>query len=244
VLLSDTAVLIMKLKQSPKIKVQNTVKLFYSIFSYRICFTVDQSKLLTSNTRNTWYNRNNYSNLRSLRNDLKRAIIYKLPDELECRFRDEGLIVTMYLNDEGVFNDLVSKFGDQITEITAPVNQTHKDILNQNHRIRVRKTLFYDKFRFKVCIKNTWSEKFNDFVTLKEWLENLDDDENTLRWMASLPLRKIFDKIDASGSSKLTIYSWSSYSIFLNDEQDVMMLQLWLNNNYDSVEKVVLLTEV
>jgi hypothetical protein len=30
----------------------------------------------------------------------------------------------------------------------------------------------------------------------------------------------------------------------MNDEEDVMMLQLWLNNHYDSAEKVVLISEI
>lgn len=233
----------MALNKFPKgIIIQSTVKLFYKKYAYKICFAVDDDKIIKSDVGRGWYGNYTRNNLMELRHELKRRIIDKLPDELECKFRSEHKYVTMYLNDDAIFDQLVSRMHHCILEISVPANETHKQLIQDNHRIRVRNSLFLQDFRYKVNIKNGWTEKFTDFESLKTWLISIEPDGG-LRWRASKPLEKIFKMTPEQRATPKFRYRFSSYAVYLNDEQDVMMLQLWLNTYYDSVEKAVLISE-
>ena len=227
----------------PHIKIKHTVKRFYRCFSYKICFKVDEDKIVTVSSKQTWYGNRTQSNIVQLRHELKKRIIDKLPDSLECRFRSEGKYVTMFMDDDAIFADIVSRLGNRIDEIYMPANEAHRKVMEENHRIRVRKSLFNNKFRFKVIIKSTWDNKFTDFEHLHSWLHTLEPGGKD-RWMANIPLARIFKIIDKFGKYNLTKQYWSEYAVYLNDDQDVMMLQLWLNNYYDSAEKAVLVSEL
>ena len=225
------------------IKVKHTVKQFYRIFSYRICFKIDESLLVFSQVNTGWYGKRPQNNLSQLRNDLRYRVIDQLPDELECKLRCEGRYVTMYLNDVAVFEDLVTRLKSSIFDVSIPVNDSHKQIMEENHRIRVRRRLFHNKFRFKVNIKSSWDNRFADFESLYTWLYNLEDESGD-RWAPNNPLKRVFGIIGSRGKYSESRYYRHSYAVFLNDDQDVMMLQMWLHNYYDSAEKAVLISEL
>lgn len=233
----------MILSKFPKgIIVSTTVKMYYKKYAYRICFTVDEDNIINSNLDRTWYGHSSRMNLFTLQTELKRKIIDKLPDELECKFRAEHKTVTMYLDDEVIFEDIVGRLHHCITEVSVPANNSHKQLMMDNHRIRVRNTLFLKQYRYKVNIKNGWTWKFTEFDSLKSWLDALDNEDGT-RWCASSPLADVLAMTAEQRAAPRFRYRYSSFSIYLSDEQDVMMLQLWLNTYYDSVEKAVLISE-
>ena len=233
----------MTLSKFPKgIIVSTTVKMYYKKYAYKICFTVDDELVIKSNISRGWYGQYSLSNILPLQIELKRRVIDKLPDELDCKFRAEHKIVTMYLDDEAIFEDLVARLHHCITEVSIPANNGHRQLMMDNHRIRVRNTLFLKQYRYKVNIKNGWTWKFTEFDSLKSWLDALENEDET-RWCASAPLASVLAMTTEQRSAPRFRYRYSSFSIYLNDEQDVMMLQLWLNNYYDSVEKAVLISE-
>lgn len=236
-------VLIMTLSKFPKgITVLTTAKLYYKKYAYRICFVVDDDRIVSSNISRGWYGQFTRTNLYTLQTELKRRIIDKLPDDLECKFRGEQKYVSLYLDDETIFEDLVEKMHHCITEVSVPANPAHRQLMIDNHRIRVRNTLYLKQYRYKVNIKNGWSWKFTEFDSLKTWLGALDNEDGT-RWCASAPLAYVLAMTPEQRSAPRFRYRYSSFSIYLNDDKDVMMLQLWLNTYYDSVEKAVLISE-
>lgn len=233
----------MTLSKFPKgIIVATTAKLFYKKYAYRICFVVDDDKIIKSNINRGWYGSVPRSNLYILQSELKRKIIDKLPDDLECKFRAEHKYVTIYLNDDSVFEDLVDRLHHSITEVSVPASDSHKQLMTDNHRIRVRNTLFLKHYRYKVNIKNGWTWEFTDFDSLNSWLTAMDNEDGT-RWCASAPLAKVLEMTAEQRNAPRFRYRYSSFSVYLNDDKDVMMLQLWLNTYYDSVEKAVLVSE-
>jgi len=233
----------MTLSKFPKgIIISTTAKMYYKKYAYRICFTVDNDNILKSNIRGGWHGHFSRTNLFSLQTELKRKIIDNLPDELDCKFRAEQRTVTMYLDDEAIFHDLIERLHYCITEVSVPTNNSHRQLMIDNHRIRVRNTLYLKQYRYKVNIKNGWTWKFTEFDSLKSWLDALDNEDGT-RWCANSPLASVLAMTPEQRSAPRFRYRYSSFSIYLSDEQDVMMLQLWLNNYYDSVEKAVLISE-
>jgi hypothetical protein len=233
----------MALNKFPKgIRVYTTEKLYYKKYAYRICFTVDDDKIVRSNIERGWYGSYSRTNIISLQNELKRRIIDKLPDDLECKFRSEQKYVTMYLDNSEIFEDLIDRLQNCIIEISVPASENHKQLMLDNHRIRVRRTLFLKQYRYKVNIKNSWTWKFNDFDSLKNWLDAMDNEDGT-RWSANSTLATAMAMTPEQLSAPRFRYRYSAFSIYLNDDKDVMMLQLLLDNYYDSVEKAVLISE-
>lgn len=227
-------------KKPKKVSVINTAKLFFNKFPYKIVFELDRS-LLVVNTGRVNYRGSVWSNLSSVRADLIRRVKNKIPEGMDHRGRAEDLRYSLFIDDISVFENLTTVMKDWVVEVSMPSNETHLQLMKDNHRIRVRKTLFLKKYRFKVNIKSTWDNTFHDFVELRDWLDNLAHEDDVDRWEPSSSLRRMFRDID----KKLSRYRYvnSTYSIYMNDEEDVMMLQLWLNKHYDSAEKVVLISE-
>jgi hypothetical protein len=233
---------IMNSDQKPKkVSVINTARLFFNKFPYKIVFELDKSLLVRSNNRIS-YRGSVWSNLSSIRSDLIRRIKYKIPEGVEHRGRAEDIRYSLFIDDHAVFENILDTMKDYVVEVSMPTNETHLQLMKDNHRIRVRPTLFLKKYRFKVNIKSTWDNTFTDFAELRDWLDNLKHEDDVDRWELGGSLRRMFRDIGKNISRYR--YVNSAYSIYLSDEEDVMMLQLWLNNYYDSAEKVVLISEI
>lgn len=227
-----------------RIKIHSTARLFYGKYPYKIVFGIDESQLI-KNTQRVAYRRSDWANHLELRYNLIKRVKNKMPAGTDFRSRFEYLHYSVFVRDQAVFEELLTTLQDCVTEVSIPSSEEHRQIMEDNHRIRVRPTLFLGKFRFRVNIKNNWGNKFAEFEKLQDWLENLEQSDSLDRWQANSPLERLFLEIKQQTSQRNRYrYVYSKLSIYLNDEQDVMMLQLWLNNHYDSAEKVVLLSEV
>jgi len=218
-------------------------KTFFKKYSYKICFKIDESSIITSDRKNL-YSTKYWSNRANLRRDLKRLIVSRLPEGLDFRTREEGSNVSLFLDDDVAAQDIVKDLLPRVSEIYMPLNNEHKKLMHNNHRIRIRSKLFHSKYRYKLNIKNTWKDKFTNFDNLKIWLDTLEVDDGENRWMANTPLETVFSQSHEERSKPRYRYRFSNFAVFLNDEQDVMMLQLWLNDWYDYTEKAVLVSEI
>lgn len=225
-----------------RIKVVNTARLFYNKYPYKIVFKIDESQLI-ENTRRPNYRGNNWANHLELRYNLIKRVKSKMPEDTDFRSRFEHMHYSVFVKDDVLFEELLTKLQDCVTEVSVPSSIEHRQLMEDNHRIRVRPTLFLGKYRFRVNIKNTWDNKFTDFAQLHDWLENLECTEDLDRWQPNSPLDRVFQELQEPVQRKYR-YVYSKLSIYLNDEQDVMMLQLWLNKHYDSAEKAVLISEI
>lgn len=221
---------------SESTKLVHTERLFFKKFAYKICFVIDCSELGARSYSNTdyWLKRSR------LRTELRNQISANLDDH-EYRTRQEGNSVSFFLNSSAIVDELSKKFKDSIIEIHMPLNDEHTRLMQENHRIRIRNTLFYDKYRYKVNIKSNNVDRFDD---LKTWLYSLETDKNENRWMPNSPLKYVFNMSGTERKKPRFSYRYSSFAVFLNDEQDVMMLQLYLNDWYLGTEKAVLVTEI
>lgn len=227
-----------------RIKVHNTARLFYNKYPYKIVFKIDESLLIRNSSRPT-YRSSNWANHLELRYDLIRRVTNKMPDDTDFRSRFEDLHYSVFIKDESLFEELLIKLQDCVTEVSIPSSPEHRQLMEDNHRVRVRPTLFLGRFRFKVNIRNNWDNKFEDFEKLQDWLENLEHEDDVDRWQPNAPLERLFQEIKENSAKKNRYrYVYSKLSIYMNDDQDVMMLQLWLNKHYDSAEKAVLISEI
>jgi sRNA-binding regulator protein Hfq len=160
-----------------------------------------------------------------------------LLENYDVKFRSEHTDIAVFFNDDEVLKILASNFTERIVELHRPLNEAHKVVIGQNRRIRVRKTLFENHFKFKVYLTNGWKvreKRYNDF---KDWLENIEDADGT-RWATNSTLSKMFDAKYSMRGMGYTV------AIYLNDPEDLMMCQLKFNDKIQYIEEAVLLGDL
>lgn len=229
----------MELAQLPNIKIVYTERTFYKKYSYKLCFVIDYTGLqgLTARSSKFWSIRT------TLRRDLRKKLVAAMPD-VDYRTREEGRNVNIFLDNDVAATEIALKFQESLEEIHMPLNEQHKQLMHNNHRIRIRNKLYYNKYRYKVHVKNFVLNRFTNFENLKSWLGALDVENDETRWAANAPLKAAFSMSEEERIKPKFVYRFSDFAVFLNDEQDVMMLQLWLNEWYGGTEKAVLISEV
>lgn len=234
----------MQLQQFPShIPKINTEKTFFKKYSYKISFLIDE-KQLKDLISSAGLSHKYWTNRAELRTELRLKIIDHLPIGTDFRTREEGFCVSLFLDDDAAAAKVANELAHCVKEIHAPTSDKHKQLMHENHKIHIRNTLFYNKYRYKVVIKNLWNDRFKNFDSLKEWLDALSCDDGEARWMANQPLSAVFSSSIEERNKPRFRYRYSHYAVFLNDERDVMMLQLWLNEWYERTEKAVLIAEI
>lgn len=168
------------------------------------------------------------------------ALINKIKSLLtnyDVKFRSEYTNVAVFFNDEEVLKILVSSIKERIVEFHRPLNEAHKDVIVDNRRIRVRKTLFEDRFKFKVYLTNSWKVREKRYAEFKDWLDGIEDTDGT-RWSTNATLTRMFDTRYSLRSMGYTV------AIYLNDPEDLMMCQLKFNDQIQYIEEAVLLSDL
>lgn len=229
----------MELAHLSKARIVYTERTFYKKYSYKLCFVIDYTPLSGLTARSSQY----WSTRTTLRRDLRKKLVAAMPD-VDYRTREEGRNVNIFLDDDAVANMITLKFQESLEEVHMPLNEQHKQLMHGNHRIRIRNKLFYNKYRYKVHVKNFVLNRFTNFEKLKYWLNSLDVENDENRWAANNPLKSAFDMSEEERTKPKFVYRFSDFAVFLNEEQDVMMLQLWLNEWYGGTEKAVLISEI
>lgn len=240
-----STVLTMKLddiKLPDRVKVKFIQKQYYKKYFFKLLLQID-----TSNVPNAAYLAKSYwaptferhqksYEIRRRQNALANKIKTLLVNH-DAKFRSEHTDIAVFFNDEEVLKILVDDVKDRIVEFHRPLNEAHKDVIDQNRRIRVRKTLFEDRFKFKVYLTNSWKVREKRYIDFKEWLTDMDD-TNGDRWATNSTLTRMFD-------SRYTLRSMGyTVAIYLNDPEDLMMCQLKFNDQILYIEEAVLLSEL
>lgn len=155
----------------------------------------------------------------------------------DVKFRSEHTDISVFFNDEAVVKILADSFAERIVELHRPLNEAHKVVIDQNRRIRVRKTLFENNFKFKVYLTNSWKVRENRYIDFRDWLYSIEDADGT-RWATNSTLSRMFDDKYSMRGMGYTV------SIYFNDPEDLMMCQLKFNDKIQYIEEAVLLKDL
>lgn len=225
------------------IKVKFIQKQYYKKYFFKLLLQIDTSTVPPNApfiSKSYWVpayerHRNSYEIRRrqtSLANKIKALLVNH-----DAKFRSEHTDIAVFFNDEEILKILVDNLEDRIIELHRPLNEAHKDVLDQSRRIRVRKTLFEDRFKFKVYLTNSWKIREQRYIDFKEWLMDMGDVSGN-RWATNSTLTRMFD-------SRYTMRSMGyTAAIYLNDPEDLMMCQLKFNDQIQYIEEAVLLSDL
>lgn len=206
---------------------------YYKKYFYKIVLKVDDDVVKTSVPK--MYHAFGFSALYAARQNLVKEIAALPIQDADCKIRSESRWVSVFTNDTALIELLFQKLNYRITEYHSPISDAHKAVVDQNRRIRVRKRLFENQFKYKVYFSQDWKYRENKYIDVKNWLAGLENLEGT-RWAVNKTLQQHF--------SDMPGYKGYTAAIYLNDPEDLMMCQIRFNNEIYYIEEAVLISSL
>jgi hypothetical protein len=204
---------------------------YYKKYFYKIVLKIDENKLKPGVPR--IYHPWGFTAMYTLRQELIKEIADLPIQDADCKIRSESRLVSVFTNDIKFIELIFQNLGHRISEYHSPVSENHKEIVDQNRRIRVRKRLFENEFKYKVYFTQDWKHRADKYSEVKHWLAGLEN-INFTRWAVNKTLRQYFNNI--SGHKGYTA------AIYLNDPEDLMMCQMRFHNEIEYIEEAVLIS--
>ena len=206
---------------------------YYKKYFYKIVLKVDDNVVKTSVPR--MYHPFGFSALYAARQNLVKEIAALPIQDADCKIRSESRWVSVFTNDTALIELLFQELSHRITEYHRPVSEEHKEVVDQNRRIRVRKRLFENQFKYKVYFSQDWKYRENKYIDVKNWLSGLENSEGT-RWAVNKTLQQHFGNMPG--------YKGYTAAIYLNDPEDLMMCQIRFTNEIYYIEEAVLISSL
>jgi len=225
--------MIMNLSIPKFVKEFSIERKYYKKYFYKIVLKIDESNLKHGVPR--IYHPYGFTAMYSARRDLLKEITNLPIQDADCKIRSENRFVSVFTNDTAFIELLFKDLGHRIYEYHRPVSDNHKEVVDQNRRIRVRKRLFENDFKYKVYFTQDWRHRNDSYSDVKNWLYELDN-TNGVRWEVNKTLRQYFDSIPG--------YKGYTAAIYLNEPEDLMMCQMKFHNEINYIEEAVLISSL
>ena len=229
----DLMALTMKLAIPKSVKQYSIERKYYKKYFYKIVLKVDESKIKPGVPR--IYHPYGFSALFAARQDLLNEIVALPIADADCKIRSEYRYVSVFTNDTDFIELLFKDLGHRITEYHSPVSDSHKEVVDQNRRIRVRQRLFENEFKYKVYFSQDWKHRADGYSDVKNWLDSLENTNNT-RWSVNSTLRQYFNATPG--------YKGYTAAVYLNEPEDLMMCQMRFHSEIQYIEEAVLISSL
>lgn len=223
----------MNLSIPKSVKQYSIERKYYKKYFYKIVLKVDDTKIKPGVPR--IYHPFGFSALYSARQDLIKEIANLPIQDADCKIRSESLWVSVFTNDTKFIELLFNELSHRIFEYHRPVSDNHKEVVDQNRRIRVRQRLFENQFKYKVYFSQDWRHRADAYSDVKLWVFGLENTNET-RWAVNKTLRQYFNGIPG--------YKGYTAAIYLNDPEDLMMCQMRFHNEIAYIEEAVLISSL
>lgn len=207
-------------------------KKYYKQYFFKICLRIDEALV---KPKSTYYNHQSRFILHDAQQSLLKEIANLPVENALCRIRTEGRHVSVFTNDLEFIGEIFDKLSHRVEEFHLPVNDEHQKVLEQNIRVRVRKRLFENAFRYKVYFVNHWRISTDSYRDVKDWLEGIENTEQS-RWAVNKSLQRHFDQS--------RFFRGYTAALYLNEPEDLMVCQMRFHNEINYIEEAVLISSL
>lgn len=223
----------MNLSIPKTVKQYSIERKYYKKYFYKIVLRIDESKLKPGVPR--IYHPFGFTAMYMARQELIKEVAALPIQDADCKIRSENRLVSVFTNDVKFIELLFKDLSHRIVEYHRPVSDNHKDVVDQNRRIRVRQRLFENNFKYKVYFNQDWKLRNDRYSEVKLWLDGLENTNET-RYAVNKTLRQYFNGIPG--------YKGYTAAVYLNDPEDLMMCQMRFHNEIDYIEEAVLISSL
>ena len=225
--------MIMNLSIPKFVKQFSIERKYYKKYFYKIVLKIDDNVVKTNVPR--IYHPWGFTAMYTARQELIKEIAALPITDADCKIRSESRCVSVFTNDVKFIELLFKDLSHRIVEYHRPVSEEHKEVVDQNRRIRVRKRLFENEFKYKVYFSQDWKHRTDRYSEVKLWLDGLEDIDGS-RWAVNKTLHQYFNGIPG--------YKGYTAAIYLNDPEDLMMCQMRFHNEIQYIEEAVLISSL
>jgi len=162
-------------------KRENTSRLYYGKYAYRISFS--RSAKLADLDGSGW----TIHNCKTWLDD--RGIDYRVYGRVRYHKNrrtpktNVTIQASLFLRSKEEFDACVAKWKSNVNSVTEPFDPSHVDLLKNNTTISIRDELIYRRFRYVVVFSSKWNESKED---LSNWVKTTflekKDDSPTVKW--------------------------------------------------------------
>lgn len=223
----------MNLSIPKTVKQYSIERKYYKKYFYKIVLRIDESKLKPGVPR--IYHPFGFTAMYTARQELIKEIAALPIQDADCKIRSENRLVSVFTNDVKFIELLFRDLSHRIIEYHRPVSDNHKEVVDQNRRIRVRQRLFENQFRYKVYFSQDWKHRTDKYSEVKLWLDGIENTHGT-RYAVNKTLRQYFNNIPG--------YKGYTAAIYLNDAEDLMMCQMRFHSEIEYIEEAVLISSL
>lgn len=233
-------------------KIRLTEKLFYNRFPYRLSFKFPMIswsqhlpfKVFDSNgiaRDHTQHQRIDKDCPEYIRTATKLDYILKTFPSDSYTTRTEKEIALFLLTLEQVELILSHTGVDRVSCLTKPINKYHYDLLKDNTTLIFKKDKFWKNFNIKVNFK------YSDNFTTKTvpWIsEFLNKNENKKAYRVNAPLGRMLKQQNSPGYKFYRNDLFLGHSLYVETEEDLLMIKLAIGEDIASVYRVILFEEL
>lgn len=137
-------------------------------------------------------------------------------------------ILNFYFNDLENVQKFIDHYGDKILKVEGPINTFHS-VLLMRPDIDIKKTLYYNKYRYKVRFgfqDNSVAKENNTVMALRNLVKNNKED-----FLGT----HLYEGIQ---------WSWTMPVIYTKDKQALMMLKLATSVKHKDIIKAITIKEI
>lgn len=227
-------------------KIKLTEKLFYGRFPYRLAF---KFPMITTNYTNSRYNFYSHSTSRIDKDDFSfqktatklEYILKTFPyDSYKTRMEKEMVIFLATLDQVELI--LAHVGTDNVSQITKPINKRHCDLLKDNTTLVFKRDKYWKNYNIKVNFKCS-----DNFLSKSvPWLQNfLHESDNKKAYRTNAPLSRLFWKRAHQPTYNFKRQDlFLGHSLYVENEDDLMMIKLAIGEDISSVYRVILFEEL
>lgn len=212
---------------------QLTTKLFYNKYPVRIQYP-GMVRTYYRLTRDTTVTTDHVLANRTAAHRAKILKDFLIVNNAEHRFRMDE-VFSVYVDLYGA-ELLLNNFKKDILTITSPANKTQEDVLLNDLTMLIRKSLYYNKFRYKIEISAVRGD-FSLFEDLIDFCESSLERDN-YKFNSSVGY------IRHLAANNYRLPYWANGIVYLTEYDDLALLHLMYKDKIDKTTKITLLDEI
>lgn len=130
--------------------------------------------------------------------------------------------LTIFINDQNAYNEILVKYHDKITDTMAPANSNHAELIKQGAFIEVRNKFYYNLYRYRVSFWGGWwgDTRTEIITTINDYLHDESKEDQNYKMHKS------------------------TCTLYLKELSDFMLIKLSLSNRIRDTRAISLISEI
>lgn len=183
------------------------------------------------------------------------------PPKTKFKARISWPSTTLYFEDFEDLEKIIVDFEENVEQVNAVTSTEASNLLAADEKIRLKKKLYFNTYRYKITFKPTWNMSKTTILDLQEWVnDNFEIFDPKILLEISKPIKNYkvlsFKELLARDYTQRTLIKkfrndrvylrWAQLepTLFLSDETDLTLVKLTWGEYFNKIEVIRLIDEL